>query len=286
MDPFRPKALVLATALATFLAVRAIKKKSLTKLGAMVGFVVGFSIVATGLRGVTLFAFYQIGSWATKYKMTVKQGKDATACESATRGPSQVLACSIAATVLSMMHAIWCGSEDAIDMNAKPLASRLTLAVLSHHACCLGDTLASELGILSSAAPVLVTKPWKRVPPGTNGGITLIGTIWSLVGGALMGLFTVAMDLLSGINPLQSMQKIAFGAICGFIGSMIDSFLGATLQMTYFDVEKKLVYHDQHLDSAKPVAGNVPLLNNEQVNFVSVVATMFLGGWIIGPMIF
>ncbi len=55
-----------------------------------------------------------------------------------------------------------------------------------HMACCLGDTFASEIGILSKSTPRLVTT-WRKVPPGTNGGMTLLGTLASACGGALIG---------------------------------------------------------------------------------------------------
>ncbi|TBU36320.1 integral membrane protein DUF92-domain-containing protein, partial [Dichomitus squalens] len=51
-----------------------------------------------------------------------------------------------------------------------------------HFACCLGDTLASELGILSRSPPILITT-LKRVPPGTNGGLSVLGTLASVGGG-------------------------------------------------------------------------------------------------------
>src|SRR6267154_108614 len=56
----------------------------------------------------------------------------------------------------------------------------------SHFACCLGDTLASELGILSSRSPILITT-LRTVPHGTNGGVSLGGTLASLFGGLSMG---------------------------------------------------------------------------------------------------
>lgn len=43
-----------------------------------------------------------------------------------------------------------------------------------HFGCCLGDTLASELGILSTHPPILLTT-LRPVPPGTNGGLSLAG---------------------------------------------------------------------------------------------------------------
>lgn len=296
MDPFGAKATGAACIMATLLAVRAAKKRTLTTTGAVTGFVVGFLLVATGLRGLTLFFFYQLGSWATKYKTIRKQQLDATASDSAVRGPTQVLAVSLVAVLLSLMHAYICGAERAIVFHVNSrndndfitnLSSHLTLAVLAHHATSLADTLASELGILSKAPPFLVTQPWRSVPPGTNGGVTWMGTIWSVVGGALCGLFTSAMDFLSGISPLNALRLTLFGSLCGILGSFLDSVLGATLQATYWDTERKMVFHaGATVPKTAILLTGHDLLSNEQINFVSIVLTTLFGGWVIGPLVF
>lgn len=134
MDPFGSKALALATTVASLLAFRAVRKKSLTPGGAAVGFAVGFLLVATGLRGMVLFFFYQLGSWATKYKKQLKESMDATVAHSSVRSGAQVLAVSLVAVLLSLFHAYYYGAEQAIDFAAASMPSRLTTAVLAHHA--------------------------------------------------------------------------------------------------------------------------------------------------------
>jgi len=42
-------------------------------------------------------------------------------------------------------------------------------------------------GVLSTSAPRLVTT-FQRMPPGTNGGVSMLGTAASGLGGGLMGL--------------------------------------------------------------------------------------------------
>ena len=120
-------------------------------------------------------------------------------------------------------------------------------------------------------------------------GVTLEGTIWSAIGGAIIGLSTAIFDYFSWLAaPLVSntVRLVAFGTACGLIGSIIDSLLGATLQQTYWDDNKKLIFHaNGRPESAKLLSG-LNILTNEQVNFVSLVLTTTLAGWVLGPLIF
>jgi uncharacterized protein (TIGR00297 family) len=287
MQPFGVKATALATLVAVLLSYRALRKKSLTPTGAASAFAVGFLSIWTGARGFNLLVFYQIGTTATKYKKDLKIKIDGTIATSGSqaRGPMQVLACSLIAVVLGLIHGVYCGEEGAIDFEDSYLASCLTCGILAHHSTCLADTLASELGILSKSPPVLVTQPWRRVPSGTNGGVTLMGFFWSMLGGFIIGLSTILLDYLAGISPLHALPILAFTSACGLLGSLIDSLLGATIQQTFYDPDSKLVYQeeDKRPYSAKLLIG-VNALTNEQVNLVSVAVTTAIGGWFLGPM--
>jgi uncharacterized membrane protein len=92
----------------------------------------------------------------------------------------------------------------------------------------MGDTLASETGILAKKHPRLILPPFRQVPPGTNGGLSLQGTFGSLVGGALMGLVS-GLCLLSFDNPSCQHQAIknpllliiSLGALAGLGGSAV-----------------------------------------------------------------
>jgi uncharacterized protein (TIGR00297 family) len=291
MDPFGPRALALALSVAALLAVRARKRQTLTTSGAAAGFVVGFCLVATGLRGMVLVFFYQLGSWATKYQKPAKALVDESVEHHSVRGARQVLAVSAAATLLSLYHAFVYGPERSISFLLHPGPSRLACAVLAHHCTSLADTWASELGMVLSAgagpgagpSPVLITKPWRHVPVGTNGGITWAGTVCSLAGGLVIAALTVAMDAVSGIEIVQPWRILAYGTACGGLGSILDSVLGATVQVTYFDdLTKRVVSSRTSAPNAKHVSG-VDLLTNEQVNLVSTIITTALGGCLLAP---
>lgn len=301
MQPFSVTATLVATLMASMLALRAHRKKSLTPAGSVAAFAVGFLLIVTGWRGFNLLVFYFVAMQATKYKKDVKAKIDGTIATQGTaiRGVSQVLACSLLATVLSLWHAMVCGAERPIEFsrttsNNHRLPSQLACAIIAHHATCLADTLASELGILNQSPPVLITQPWKRVPSGTNGGVSLLGFFWSALGGAIIGVSTVLLDSISGILAAsessslhQAIRITVFSTCCGLLGSILDSLLGATLQQSYFVPETKMVYQEEDMrpEKAKLVAG-INLLTNELVNVVSVALTCLLGGWVLGPIFF
>ena len=91
---------------------------------------------------------------------------------------------------------------------------------------------------------LITTRKW--VPHGTNGGISLLGCIMSLLGGMFIGMGVVIMDLLwffcvpsiNGRNinlgffvwlGINSACLMLFGGFMGLAGSLLDSLLGASL---------------------------------------------------------
>ena len=89
----------------------------------------------------------------------------------------------------------------------------------------MGDTLASELGILSNTPPILLTT-LKTVPPGTNGALSLLGTAASIGGGMAMGWTMWAT--LSVENAACRDQTgdlllllLGWGAVAGGLGSLV-----------------------------------------------------------------
>ena len=101
------------------------------------------------------------------------------------------------------------------------------------------DTLASELGQVLGGDPRMLTT-WRRVPPGTDGAITLAGTLAGCSGAAIV--VTIAAWAL---RLSANAAVIAFAA--GVIGLFIDSLVGATFERRGW-------------------------LNNDAVNFLSTLA--------------
>lgn len=113
-----------------------------------------------------------------------------------------------------------------------------------------------------------------------------MGTIWSAVGGLLMGLGFILMDLISGLE-VRPLKIIVFSTSCGVLGSFVDSVLGANFQITLYDSQNKIIHGGEK--GSPPTAAYVcgrDLLSNAQVNFVSVIIVTAFGGFLLGQNIF
>ncbi|KAJ6450986.1 integral membrane protein DUF92-domain-containing protein [Mycena vulgaris] len=299
-----PRISVLSILLPTLLAVHGLSKKSLSTSGAITAFFVGFVMISGSLKlwGVSLIGFYLLGSRATKYGKQRKAKLEAGYHDYGNRSGWQVLSNSFSAAV-----ACWCWNvlfvpngvhawvSGALTAGALqiPTGTRaytsdgwcplskdvnagwsraLLFAALGHFACCLGDTLASELGILSSSPPRLITTG-KTVPPGTNGGVSVGGTLASYAGGVTMGLMMSICLILENSACRStwftiSKDLLVWGGIGGLGGSGVDSLLGATIQISRYDEERKVVAEDGAQGQLKVISG-WDILTNNQVNVVS-----------------
>lgn len=130
------------------------------------------------------------------------------------------------------------------------------------------DTWATELGTLSKRPPRLITTG-KVVAVGSSGGISALGTMVSLVGGAVIG---GSAGILDAQLPL--LPALLLGGIGGLAGSLFDSLLGATVQQIYYcdvcqkDTERK-IHKCGH--ATRPWRGWA-WLNNDLVNLLASIA--------------
>ena len=134
---------------------------------------------------------------------------------------------------------------------------RQELTIISNYAAVAADTFSSELGILSKGNPRLLTS-WnlRKVPPGTNGGVTLAGILAGFLGALTIALTSVILlpfctphlaarifgDYVSdyiGQSGWRWQEKclwVIAVTLWGGLGSLLDSFLGGWLQASVVDV--------------------------------------------------
>jgi uncharacterized membrane protein len=157
------------------------------------------------------------------------------------------------------------------------------LAVVAHFAGTNGDTFSSEIGVLSKSRPRFILNPFRIVPTGTNGGVTLLGLAAAAVGGFLVGGFSYLSEkyLIQQQQqkiPFSTFMTVSVGSAVGC--SLLDSVVGATLQFSgKISSNKK-----QKLDEEVDVVGDDPkhckehisgwnVLSNDTVNLVTAAIT-------------
>jgi uncharacterized membrane protein len=124
------------------------------------------------------------------------------------------------------------------------------IGIIANYASVAADTFSSELGILSKSEPRLITSPTlRRVPRGTNGGVTLLGLGAGLLGSMIIVATAIAFLPFcteqtagqpgGGTGAWDNNQRLILMvglSLWGLLGSVLDSFLGALFQRSVKDV--------------------------------------------------
>ncbi|KAM6386761.1 transmembrane protein 19 isoform 3-T4 [Alca torda] len=123
--------------------------------------------------------------------------------------------------------------------------------------------------------------------PGTNGAVSFVGLLSSLLGGMAVGIAYFITQLIFVTDLEISAPQwpiIVFGAAAGLLGSIVDSYLGATMQYSGFDQNIGMVVSYQTKNS-KHISGK-PILDNNTVNlFSSIIIALVLPSmsWFFWP---
>lgn len=114
---------------------------------------------------------------------------------------------------------------------------------------------------------------WRRVARGTNGAVSALGLLATLLGGAAVGI-AFALASYPHYQLEQLLAVLVLSVTSGVVGSVIDSILGGTLQYSGFCITCKKIINDPapHPSSHRisQVAGT-KLLSNDTVNFISAL---------------
>lgn len=130
------------------------------------------------------------------------------------------------------------------------------------------DTWATELGVLSTQAPRLITTG-QTVAPGTSGGITLLGTGASALGALASGLVFWLLQRCQKTLALLPFMAL----VSGLAGSIADSVLGATIQAMYYcpTCHKETERHIHSCGTTTTALRGIAWFNNDVVNFLATL---------------
>jgi len=174
--------------------------------GAMICFVL-FWLAGAGAFAALVSVF--VLTWlATRFGYQRKQ-RLGTAENRRGRTGSQVLANLATATVFAVLSTF----------RGKGAFLLASVAALSEAAA---DTVSSEFGqALEDRARLITT--WEVVPAGTNGGVTLVGTLSGIVAAA-------TVSGVSHLAGLVSLVGAGYSTLAAAAGMMSDSYMGVTLE--------------------------------------------------------
>lgn len=130
------------------------------------------------------------------------------------------------------------------------------------------DTWSGVFGIMSKKEPVSIVT-FTKVPRGISGGVTILGLL-----SGLLGSFLVAS--LHSLIFTSTIQDILIIASSGFLGSVIDSFLGATVQEHFRDSNGLLTEKEGEGGTRYERVRGIPGFNNDSVNFCSGILSLSL----------
>ena len=136
------------------------------------------------------------------------------------------------------------------------------------------DTWSSEIGVLSKRPPVSMAT-LKPVPRGLSGGVTRLGFLAGLVGSLLV----VSTGLIFDTHLTVGNQLFLVILVSGFLGSIADSFFGATIQAIFrCPACQGLTERQRHCDGHETVLhSGSRFVNNDLVN----VLCAFSGGFFV-----
>jgi uncharacterized protein (TIGR00297 family) len=196
--------------------------------GALLGALAAFVLMsAAGLAGsMPLLTLFLLTIFTTRWGRRRKE-RLGVAERRHGRTAAQIIA-NLGAATLCALPAIW-----------MPRASEILLAgSIASLAEAAADTTSSEFGQASAAGAFLITD-FREVPIGTNGAVSVAGTLIGCLASALVA-------WVAGFFEIVSWRWFPVIAIAGIAGMLFDSVLGATLE-------------------------NRGRLGNDAVNFVSTI---------------
>ena len=242
---------LLGLALALFVSLGARRAGALTVSGAVAATVVGtLSVLAGWSWAVVVIGYFAVSSALSHLGRAAKE-----------RRTSSIVAKHGARDAWQVVSNGGVFAASALAMRIHPDARWFVLGAGSL-AASSADTWATEIGTLYGGAPRSILT-WRRVPVGTSGGVSAIGSLGGITGSAFVALLLLALGWIA---------PIAFWVwIGGIAGALADSVLGASVQSRrWCDVCNRGTERDVHDCGAatRPVAG-ARWIDNDMVNFLS-----------------
>jgi uncharacterized protein (TIGR00297 family) len=252
-------------------ALFALHRKSLSRSGVVGALLTGTLTLGFGgwAWGITLILFFISSSLLTRWRKGRKTTLEQVFAKGGQRDLGQALANGGLGMVLAVLYGLWPHPAWA-------------MAFAGALAAATADTWATEIGVLSSTPPRLITTG-KPVPAGTSGGITFRGTLAEIGAGLFLGscffLFGRLESAFYPDTPSFCWVVIPLALLGGLSGAMVDSLLGATIQGIYrCAVCGKETERRRHCGEPTLLVRGRTWLTNDGVNFTATLVGAAVAG--------
>lgn len=260
--------LLMGFLLSASIGLLAYRRRSLSRSGVAGAMATGAVTVGMGgwSWGLSLIYFFVSSSLLSHFR---SRDKERIAADKFSKGSQrdiwQVLANGGVATALSLAHGA---------TRSQGTKELLQAAYTGALATANGDTWATELGVLNTRPPRLITTG-KPVASGTSGGVTLLGTGAAASGGLSLGF---VFWLLQGMRKSHATIPL-IGLLTGLAGSFADSLMGATIQAMYYCpvCEKETERSVHSCGTPTRFIRGIPHFDNDVINFIATLFGALLG---------
>jgi len=244
--------------------------KVVDKSGLFAGLYVGLTIWIFGGWAwfIIILIFHLFAAAATKYCYNEKNKLGFAQEKGGARQWGNVLANGLTASIFALLYFL----------NSSFMGNHGTIYLVGYVgaiSAMMADTIATELGLLSKKSPILITT-FKKVEPGTSGGITLLGELAALLGSCIIGFTSWIFLELKFILFEKSYTFII--VICAIIGGLfgcfVDSILGATIQGLY-KCEKCNKITEKRVHSCGTISKKIRGINIINNNIVNLISSIF-----------
>ncbi|MEL6247801.1 MAG: TIGR00297 family protein [Cyanobacteria bacterium J06627_15] len=194
-------------------------KKLLTPLGYLNAWVLGILILGSfGWQGFAVtMLYFGAGSAVTKVGLAEKEAAGIAEARSGVRGPGNVWGSALIAALCALAFV-------GVQAGAIPLGlgRLLALGMVASLATKLSDTTATEIGKAYGQRTFLITT-LQPVPRGTEGAVSLEGTLAGVVGSIVLSVFAWAIGFIS-------LSGVGLCILAALIATTAESLIGATVE--------------------------------------------------------
>ncbi len=229
-------------------------KRFLTPGGTAAAAVLGTAVMYIGgISGFVMLLFFFLSASVTGHLLADGSGVEAKGGE---RDMMQVAANGLPAAIALVLFRI------------SPYPEVFLTAFAASLAEAAADTFSGMIGRLSHRDPVSIIT-FTRVQRGISGGVTVLGTAAGAAASAVMAF------LFLGTFGC-SLPEFLITASSGFLGSVLDSFLGASVQVQYRRPDGSLTEREWEGRERNERARGIRWIDNDAVNLISGLSAMAL----------